>query len=197
MESKLSRIKNPTAVGLKDEIEVIIRPLEPEDWVELKNLYQRVSQESRFFRFLAPKSCLTDFEVQYLSSVDQISRVAFVAEQDTNENSEIIGVVRYDVCPPKQDLAEFAIFVEDKYQDQGLGAVLFYHLVSFAKEKGIKTLIAFVHFGNWKMLRLLRNSGLLLNCIRDFGMWEINISLDSKLAIEKNNKPHQQIGSMN
>lgn len=171
-------------VSLKDESRAIIRPIEYRDWVEVKKLYERVSPESRFFRFMIPKSCMKVSEVQYLSSVDHKTRVAFVAELQINDKSEIIGIVRYDTYPDHRDLAEFAIFIDDKYQGQGLGTFMFNHLVNFAQSKGVKTLKAFVHFGNRKMMGLIKNSGLIFNRIRDYGMWDISIYLNTMSPIQ-------------
>jgi GNAT superfamily N-acetyltransferase len=76
------------------------------------------------------------------------------------------------------DKAEFAMIVEEDYQGLGLGKLIFKHLITIARAKGINKFEAEVLPANEQMLSLLRKTGLPMTMVtRDESVY---VSIDLK-----------------
>lgn len=130
-------------VVLKDGSEVVLRLVVPEDKEILRAGFERLSPESRYARFLAPKQRLTDEELAYLVEVDQETHFALGATREGVDGSPPIGLgiarfIRLPDQPLEPITAEAAIAVADEAQGLGLGRILFQRLVAAAVERGIE-----------------------------------------------------------
>ena len=129
---------------LRDGTPVILRLICPEDKDLLRREFERWSHDSRYARFHAHKSRLTDDELRYLTEVDQESHFAIGAVReggDGNGDPIGLGIARFIRLPDKLGepvTAEAAISVADIAKGKGLGRLLFMRLVSAAAERGIE-----------------------------------------------------------
>ncbi|HSN27372.1 MAG TPA: GNAT family N-acetyltransferase [Kofleriaceae bacterium] len=144
---------------LRDGTRVVLRLTVPDDKEILRRGFEHWSAESRYARFLAPKSRLTDDELAYLCDVDQINHFAIGAireEGDGHGEPVGLGIARFirlaDVDPPT---AEAAIAVADEAQGLGLGRLLFLRLAAAAAERGIVRFRAEVLGSNASMKGLI------------------------------------------
>jgi RimJ/RimL family protein N-acetyltransferase len=141
-------------VTLRSGREVDLRPVRPDDAGALSAAYDRLSPESKYQRFLAPKAHLTSNDLRYLTEVDGESHVAFVATP-VDRPDDIIGVARYVRLPENSAAAEFAVTIGDPYQGEGLGTALVECLADAAHAHGIILITATVLAGNVAAHRLL------------------------------------------
>lgn len=179
MLSSHSALPEPELLTLKDGTQVVIRPIRPDDAEELQTTFQRLSMESIYLRFLSYKKEMPDEEARYLASVDYSSRMAFVAICKENERGIVVGVARYAVIENVHpEIAESAVVVEDKYQGRGLGKLLLWRLVNYARARGIHFLRGNLQIGNDRMLDLVRRSGLPHHTRFLDGYWEVTIDLE-------------------
>ncbi|MFZ0531783.1 MAG: GNAT family N-acetyltransferase [Anaerolineales bacterium] len=162
---------------LKDGTQVVIRPIRPDDADDLQTTFQRLSMESIYLRFLSFKKELPDEEARYLATVDYSSRMAFVAICKENEKDIVVGVSRYVVLDTDPEIAESAVVVADEYQGRGLGKLLLWRLVNYARAKGIHYLCGDLQIGNDRMLELVKRSGLPHQTRFVDGIWEVTIDL--------------------
>src|SRR5512139_2423958 len=163
---------------LKDGTQVTIRPIRPDDADDLQATFQRLSMESIYLRFLSFKKELPDEEARYLATVDYTSRMAFVAIARENSHEMVVGVSRYAMDDPANpEFAESAVVVEDKYQGRGLGKLLLWRLVNYARIKGIHILRGNLQAGNSRMLDLVKRSGLPHQTKYVDGIWEVDIDI--------------------
>jgi RimJ/RimL family protein N-acetyltransferase len=128
-------------VRLHNGREVLIRPIQPEDKALLESGMARLSSESGYRRFLAPKRQLTASELRYLTELDFRDHVAFVAVAP-DAPDELLGVARWVRSTTETDCAEFAFVVSDELQGQGLGSALADALVDAAHERGVTHFVA-------------------------------------------------------
>jgi RimJ/RimL family protein N-acetyltransferase len=119
--------------------EVLIRPIEAADGPALTAAYERLSDESKYRRFLAAKPHLSRRDVAYLTRIDGDRHLALVA-MSKERPDDIIGVVRFVRLPEDPDTAEFAIVIGDTYQNDGLGSALMRRLAEAATDRGVKRL---------------------------------------------------------
>lgn len=119
-------------VVLEDGHEVVLSPLSHDDRQLLEDGLEHLSLESRFTRFGQGVSQLSEWELEYLSNVDQVSHVAWGASFD----AEAAGVGRY-VRLKDTNSAEVAVTVLDEYQRRGVGTLLFRALAAVARADGL------------------------------------------------------------
>jgi GNAT superfamily N-acetyltransferase len=142
-------------VSLRDGSRVRIRPIEPGDREDLADGFARLSPDSRYRRFLAPKPRLTEADLDRFTRIDHHDHEALVAMDA--ETGVGVAVARYVRTGP--DRAEPAVAVADDWQGRGLGTVLLDALADRAREEGVTTFCATVLATNTPALALLEGAG--------------------------------------
>lgn len=150
-----TRLKNGTRVRL--------RLIGPADRANLLAGFQRLSPQSRYWRFFSPMPKLPEKTLQLLLQTDGWDHLAVGAEKDGRAgraDRAIVGVARYFRVNDQPDTAEVAVAVVDELQGLGLGRVLLLALVDAARERKIEKFRAQVLPGNERMRSLLREAGV-------------------------------------
>ncbi|MFX0107882.1 MAG: GNAT family N-acetyltransferase [Candidatus Hodarchaeota archaeon] len=150
--------------GPDGPILVETRLIRPDDAGKIKDLFYDLSEESIFFRFLTPLRSLRRQMLHEFYNVDQesdISLVAVIHENDNSECEKIIGAGRY-LLNRSINQAEFALLVQDKYQNRGIGTFLLSQMMRIAKSKGVDAFIAYVHPKNVPMIDFIHRTGKLI-----------------------------------
>lgn len=129
---------------LHDGTPVLLRLVCPEDQELLRREFDKWSQASRYARFHAAKTKLTDDELRYLTDLDQENHFAIGAIREGGDGrGEPVGLgiarfIRLPSEPGEPVTAEAAISVADGAQGNGLGRLLFLRLAAAAAERGIE-----------------------------------------------------------
>jgi len=121
---------------LKNDIDVVIRPIRSSDKALLADGVARLSPRTARMRFLGPKNRLTSAEQRYLTEIDYVDHYALVAVW-ADDPGRMAGVGRWVRDPEHPDAAEIAILVADDLQAQGLGIALGQALGDAARARGI------------------------------------------------------------
>ncbi len=143
-------------VELSDESWVGIRPIRPSDADALLAGFMRLSDDSRYKRFLTPMETLSRSQLGYLTDVDHHDHEALIAYDLANR--EAVGVGRF-VREPGSEEAEAAVTVVDDRQGLGLGTALTRILAGRAVEEGINCFTALLLASNREMVGLLHSVG--------------------------------------
>jgi hypothetical protein len=122
---------------LRDGSRVVVRHIRPEDAIELKRGFERLSPASRYRRFLAGVSSLTEAQLRYLTHVDGEDHVALVATMPDGERDIGLGVARFIRVTGEPHVAEAAITVTDDVHRRGIGKLLAVTLARAALERRI------------------------------------------------------------
>jgi len=120
---------------------VLIRPIRPGDAPLLAAAHASLSPETVRLRYLAPKPRLTAGELRYLTEVDGIDHVAFIALR-AEDPSRVAAVARWVRSAQDPAAAEAAVVVADDLQSQGLGRRMGMVLADAARERGIRRFTA-------------------------------------------------------
>lgn len=139
---------------LRDGTEVVLRLVQPHDKELLRRGFERLSAESRYRRFFAAKTELSDDELRYLTELDHVRHLAIGAS--TADGGEGLGVARYIALDGHPGMAEAAVAVVDGVQGKGLGSLLFQRLVAAARERGVEAFRCEVLGSNRGMAELVR-----------------------------------------
>lgn len=161
---------------LRNGQRVEIRALRPQDRDEFVAAAGRLSGESLYRRFFAPKPHFSEKERAFFLDVDFVGHVALIAVLEEGGTPVIAGGGRYVVTKPGQ--AEVAFAVVDQYQGQGIGMTLVRHLATIARNVGIRELTAEVLPHNVAMLKAFEKSGLRVGTKRESGTVHVTLKLD-------------------
>ncbi|WP_413103602.1 GNAT family N-acetyltransferase [Streptomyces sp. Inha503] len=149
-------------VVLRDGGTAQIRPITTDDAQRLVSFYERVSDESKYYRFFAPYPRLSDRDVHRFTHHDYVDRVGLAAIV----GDEFIATVRYDRIDGRgmpaaapADEAEVAFLVQDAHQGRGVASALLEHIGAVARERGIRRFAAEVLPANNKMIKVFTDAG--------------------------------------
>lgn len=142
-------------VTLRNGAQIAIRPITPEDRAALATGFERLSPESRYRRFFASMSELSERDLTYLTEVDHHDHEALVAIDD--ETGDGVGVARY--VRTSAEAAEPALVVADDWQGRGVGTALLSALVERAREEGVVRFEALVLSTNREAISVLARVG--------------------------------------
>ena len=101
-----------------------------------------LSPESRYHRFFSCPPGLSNAQLRYLTEVDQLNHVAWVALTAEPTPAAGLGVARFVRMPDQPAIAEFSFAVIDAMQRKGLGRALLAMLHLLAAERGVGILRA-------------------------------------------------------
>lgn len=145
-------------VRLGDGTEVFLRQFGPDDGPLMAEGFARLSEQSRYRRFLAPVPYLTDSLLASLTALDGKNHRAWAAVQGERWDAAAAGLVRW-VRTRNPAVADMALTVLDDYQGLGLGRVLLDAAVLDAAAHGIDRFEGLVLVENMPSRRLLAGAG--------------------------------------
>jgi acetyltransferase len=143
---------------LSDGTAILLRPIKPEDepmWMEMLGNCSKESIYSRFGFFYnwsnhdaAVRFCYIDYDRE----------IAIVAETSEEENRSIHAIGRL-IADPDLESMEYAILVDDQWQNRGLGGIVTEYCEKIATKWGIKRIIAQTTVDNKRMIHLFETRG--------------------------------------
>jgi RimJ/RimL family protein N-acetyltransferase len=163
---------------LRDGTRALIRPIRADDKARLLEGFDALSAESRMLRFHVPTPRLSEEQVRYLTEIDYVDHMAWVAQDLGRDGHPGMGVARYIRMPREPHVAEAAVTVVDAYQGKGLGTVLLGFLSRSAREHGIEVFRNYVLAENTAMLDLLEELGASRRQ-EEQGVYTVDMPLDS------------------
>lgn len=149
-------------VVLRDGGTTHVRPITPDDADRLVAFYEKVSDQSKYYRFFAPHPRLSDRDVRRFTHHDYVDRVGLAAVI----GGEFIATVRYDrvdgegrPATAPADEAEVAFLVQDAHQGRGVASALLEHIAACARERGVRRFSAEVLPENTRMIKVFTDAG--------------------------------------
>ncbi|WP_303631841.1 GNAT family N-acetyltransferase [Streptomyces somaliensis] len=178
-------------VVLRDGGTARIRPITADDAERLVSFYERVSDESKYYRFFAPYPRLSARDVHHFTHHDHVDRVGLAA----TVGGEFIATVRYDridaagrPATAPADEAEVAFLVQDAHQGRGVASALLEHIAAVARERGIRRFAAEVLPSNTKMIKVFTDAGYTQRRSFEDGAVRLHLDLeptDRSLAVQR------------
>lgn len=147
----------------KQGLEVLFRPIRPEDEPLIAKFHEGLSERTVFMRYLQAMnlSQRTAHErLSRLSFIDYDREIALVAltPNPYTGMQDIMAIGRISKSRWTLD-AEFAILVSDRYQHQGLGKEMMRRLMQIGRDEGCLRLYGYVYDENREMIRLVEQLG--------------------------------------
>jgi len=152
----------PVRTRLRDDSEIVIRPIGPEDAEREQAFVRALSPQSRYFRFMSGLRELPVDMLYRFTHPDFRRELALVALSGEGSATHQIGVAR---CVADEDRAgaEFAVAVADDWQNRGVGTRLLCELMRAARAAGVRRLWGDILAGNSQMLGLMTALGFELH----------------------------------
>ena len=160
---------------MRDGTSITLRPIKPEDeplWLALLASCSRESIYSRFRYFffwqsheVASRYCYIDYDRE----------LAIVAEVGQGADRRFVGVGRL-VAEPGRTSAEYAVLVQDAWQDKGLGGLLTDHCLGIARDWGTRTVTAITTTDNPRMVAVFEKRGFRI--VNDLESSLVEVSKD-------------------
>jgi acetyltransferase len=166
--------------SLRNGIDVIVRPIRPDDEPLLARFHETLSEQTVYLRYLHAMKLSQRVAHERLSRlcfIDYDREIALVAECDPPaQGRALIGVGRLTKVYATTD-AEFAIVIGDAYHHLGLGTELLRRLVQIGRDEGVARIIACIHPENAGMQGVCRKLGFTLHYSTTEGIVQAEIAL--------------------
>ncbi|MFO7569469.1 MAG: GNAT family N-acetyltransferase [Smithellaceae bacterium] len=142
-----------TRKSLRDGLEVKVRPIKPSDEDMMRRLFYNFSDESKYFRYFAPKPLMPHREMQNYVSIDYQDILSVVAIVEKGRNERIVAEARY-AYDKRTGVYEIAFIVDEAFQGKGLATFMCNYLLKIGHDRGIARFVAFVLPRNEAMLKV-------------------------------------------
>jgi GNAT superfamily N-acetyltransferase len=164
---------------LRDGTRALVRPIRPEDKERLRAGLAELSSESRYMRFHAAVTTLSEEQLRHLTEIDYHDHMAFVALNVDAPEEPGMAVARYIRLPSDPTIAEAAVTVLDRYQGRGLGTLLLKELSAYALDHGVRTFRNYVLATNAAMLDIFSELGGR-RTYDGAGVYQVDLPLDEE-----------------
>ncbi len=142
-----------TDVVLRDGRTLRLRPVRPDDDRRLLELFERMSAQSLYYRFMTVPRIDLDKAAQF-AHVDYDRQFVIVGDAG-GTLAAVAGYYRREHA----DRAEVAFAIADAEQGRGIGTRMLERLAEIARDHGVKTFDAFVLGENRRMMDVFLDSG--------------------------------------
>ncbi|WP_331353169.1 bifunctional acetate--CoA ligase family protein/GNAT family N-acetyltransferase [Cellvibrio sp. UBA7671] len=162
---------------LRNQRQVLLRPIRPEDELNLQAFDNSQSKEDRYKRYFAELPQFSHEQMARLTQIDYAREMAFVAVAHNNyKQEEILGVVRVQTDPDNTQ-AEFAMAVRSELKGIGLGARLLQKMIDYCRSQGTQEIVGCTMLENSGMANLARKLGFTVKYNREDGLIDMTLGL--------------------
>ncbi len=162
-----------TDVVLRDGTTIHIRPVRPDDDRQLLDLFQRMSEQSLYYRFMSiPKLDLP--QVAKLALVDYDQQFVMVGEA----GGPLAAIAGYYRSERDRTRAEVAFAIPDALQGRGIGTRMLERLAEIARERGVHAFDAYVLGENRRMMDVFLESGFEVSQELERGVFHVSLLLE-------------------
>jgi acyl-CoA synthetase (NDP forming)/RimJ/RimL family protein N-acetyltransferase len=162
---------------LADGATIEIRPAAPGDFDAVWQMHRAMSPENIYFRFFSISMVGAEQAARRTCREPAAGHAALLAWLA----GELVGVASYET-EGKPDVAEIAFAVADHAHHRGVATLLLEHLVSLARDRGVRTFTASVLSDNFAMLQVFADAGLHARRELEYGVAELVFDLPGDVA---------------
>ncbi len=166
---------------LADGTTITIRPAGPGDYEAVKRLHEAMSPNNLYMRFFSVSQLSAGQEARRVSrSGDGRARGALLGFL----GDDLVGVASFEP-EGRAETAEVAFAVADRMHRRGVATLLLEHLVSLARERGIRVFTASALPENTAMLRVFSDAGLSVTRRLADGLVELTMPIPGSIGLSE------------
>jgi acyl-CoA synthetase (NDP forming)/GNAT superfamily N-acetyltransferase len=158
---------------LADGATVEIRPARPDDFDAVRDVHQKMSSDNLYLRFFSLSPVAGERAAGRICREPSPDHASLLAVLD----GEVVGYGSYEGLGGGYPAAEVAFAVADDVHNRGVGTLLLEHLISLARGRGVRTLVAETLLENALMLKVFANAGLRAQRSLADGVYELKFPL--------------------
>jgi acyl-CoA synthetase (NDP forming)/GNAT superfamily N-acetyltransferase len=158
---------------LADGATVEIRPARPDDFDAVRDVHQKMSSDNLYLRFFSLSPVAGERAAGRICREPSPDHASLLAVLD----GEVVGYGSYEGLGGGYPAAEVAFAVVDDVHNRGVGTLLLEHLISLARGRGVRTLVAETLLENALMLKVFANAGLRAQRSVADGVYELKFPL--------------------
>jgi GNAT superfamily N-acetyltransferase len=161
---------------LKDGREVFLRPIRGDDQDLILDLFNRISPQSVYQRFLTHLHTLPEGLLHRLTHPNGPGEFALAGAADDGGKDVFVAVGRYSL-EPRESIADLALAVRDDWQNLGLGKALLQRTVAVAREHGVTRFASMMDPRNTVMEGILKDLGYEVKYSLRSGFYQVEIAV--------------------
>jgi acyl-CoA synthetase (NDP forming)/GNAT superfamily N-acetyltransferase len=163
---------------LADGTTMTIRPATPGDYQAVRRLHEAMSPDNLYFRFFSASQVSAEREARRVCLEDRPGLATLLGLR----GDDLVGVASYELTDDPA-AAEVALAVADGMHRRGIATLLLEHLVSLARGRGVRILVADVLPDNYPVLHVLADAGLTVRRRIGGGVVEISMPVPDNAAL--------------
>ena len=144
---------------LADGTTIEIRQARPDDFDAVRDLHEKMSPDNLYLRFFSMSSVAAEQAARRICRQPAPDHAALLAVL----HGGVAGYGIYERLGAGSASAEIAMAVTDDMHNRGVGTLLLEHLISLARGRGVRTLVAETLSENALMLKVFADAGLARN----------------------------------
>ncbi len=145
-------------VLLRDGSGITLRLATPDDAAAVEDLVSHVSEESRYFRFMAGVNYVSRSVIDAMCANEPSDRASLLAVLGGDGHGKVVGIGNY-ISLAIRNAAEVSFLVGDEQQGKGIGTLLLERLAGIAAANGFVEFEAEMLSANDKMMTVFSNAG--------------------------------------
>jgi acetate---CoA ligase (ADP-forming) len=161
-------------VVLRDGRTLRLRPVRPDDDRRLLELFERMSEQSLYYRFMTIPRIDLDKAAQF-AQVDFEQQFVIVGDA----GGSLSAVAGYHRRDRTSDRAEVAFAIADAEQGRGIGTRMLERLAEIGRDHGVKTFDAYVLGENRRMMDVFLDSGFAATEQLQDRVFHVTLSLEA------------------
>lgn len=159
-------------VLLRDGSGITLRLATPADTTAVESLVGSVSEESRYFRFMAGVNYVSRSIIDSMCVNNPADSASLLAILGGNTHGKVIGIGNY-ISLSVRNAAEVSFLVSDEHHGKGIGTLLLERLAGIAAANGFVEFEAEMLSANDKMMTVFNDAGF--EVVQAFGGSTIHI----------------------
>jgi acetyltransferase len=178
--SRLAILPYPAALQEQvqlDGVDLLLRPIRPEDGERLAAFYSAASPGDMRLRFFMARREVPRSELARNTQIDYDREMSLVALAPQAKGDALMVAEARALCDPDNRRAEFAIQVATDWQGRGLGRLLLDKLLRHLRERGTGTVFGQCLTENQGMAALAREAGFEVSSGDEPGLLELRMTL--------------------
>ena len=158
---------------LADGSTIEIRHAGPDDFGAVRDMHEKMSPDNLYLRFFGVSRTAAGQAARRICREPAPDHAALLAVLD----GEVAGYGIYERFGAGSPSAEIAMAVADDMHNRGVGTLLLEHLISLARDRGVRTFIAETLSENALMLKVFADAGLPVQRALADGVYEVTFPL--------------------
>lgn len=188
-ESQREALPAPEELTLRDGSTAWVRPIRSSDRQLHAESYERLSDESKFYRFLSAVPHMTESHLDRLvDDVDGVDHIAYYLFVDDQESHFPAGIGRIVRDPRHPEVADIGITVHDEFQGRGIATALNTLLIE-RRPVGVTHLVCVIGSDNAASMALIKQSPDHQITMLGNGIYEVRISLEDAVHADIDHVP--------